>query len=103
MNKLIACWNFIRKNKYINKYVITLVAFFIIIVFIDENNIVRRINYNNEANQLRKEIKKYQDEYDKSTKLLNELSADSNAIERVAREKYLMKKPNEDIFVFEDK
>ena len=27
---------------------------------------------------------------------------DSDAIERIAREKYLMKKPNEDIFVFKD-
>jgi cell division protein FtsB len=27
---------------------------------------------------------------------------DSGAIERIAREKYLMKKPNEDIYVFEE-
>ena len=35
-------------------------------------------------------------------KRLNEISTNPDAIEQIAREKYLMKKPNEDIYVFED-
>ena len=31
-----------------------------------------------------------------------EISTNPDAIEQIAREKYLMKKPNEDIYVFED-
>ena len=34
--------------------------------------------------------------------VINELNSNPDAIEQVAREKYLMKKPNEDIYVFED-
>ena len=48
------------------------------------------------------EIRKYQAEYEESTKRLNELMANPAAMEKVAREKYLMKKPNEDIYVFEE-
>ena len=43
-----------------------------------------------------------QAEYEENTERLNELAVDSGAIERIAREKYLMKKPNEDIYVFEE-
>ena len=34
--------------------------------------------------------------------LEEEIKSFSGAIERIAREKYLMKKPNEDIYVFEE-
>lgn len=49
------------------------------------------------------EIDKYRADYEENTKKLNELSSNPDAIEQIAREKYLMKKPNEDIYVFEDK
>ena len=71
-------------------------------MFLDENSIIRRLSYTREGMLLREEISKYRSEYEENTKRLNELQADSSAIERIAREKYLMKKPNEDIFVFED-
>jgi cell division protein FtsB len=53
-----------------------------------------------EEMNIRSEIEKYREEYRESTQKLDELNADSNSIERIAREKYFMKKPNEDIFVF---
>ena len=55
-----------------------------------------------EESRLRDEIEKYRLEYEENTERLNELMVDSGAIERIAREKYFMKKPNEDIFVFEE-
>ena len=51
---------------------------------------------------MKEEIEKYRKEYEENTERLNELAVDSGAIERIAREKYLMKKPNEDIYVFEE-
>ena len=76
MGKLISIWNFICRRKYL----ITVVAFAVIIGFLDENSLVRRLGYKREISLLKEEIEKY----------------------RIAREKYLMKKPNEDIYVFED-
>ncbi len=101
MDKLAALWKKIRKNKYLNKYVVALAVFGMIIVFLDENSIIRRMGYTAEENRLRHEIDKYRAEYEESTRRLNELAVDSGAIERIAREKYLMKEPDEDIYVFE--
>jgi len=72
----------------------------VLVGFIDENSILYRMELAKEEANIRSEIEKYREEYRESTKRLNELNADSNSIERIAREKYMMKKPNEDIFVF---
>lgn len=99
MGKLVTIWNFAGKHKYL----ITIVAFGIIIGFVDENSMVRRIGYAREIHRLQEEIEKYRAEYEENTKRLNELTTNPEAIERIAREKYLMKKPNEDIYVFDNK
>lgn len=97
MDKLKSLWHFIGKNKYV-----LAIGFFVLIVgFLDENNLVKRFKNKQEINTLKREIKKYQAEYDESTERLNELTTNPDALEKIAREKYLMKKPNEDIYVFE--
>ena len=98
MGKLISIWSFIRRRKYL----ITVVAFAVIIGFLDENGLVRRFGYEREISQLKEEIEKYRADYEENTKRLNEITTNPAAIEQIAREKYLMKKPNEDIYVFED-
>ena len=98
MGKLISIWSFIRRRKYL----ITVVAFAVIIGFLDENSLVRRFGYEREISQLKEEIEKYRADYEENTKRLNEITTNPDAIEQIAREKYLMTKPNEDIYVFED-
>lgn len=98
MDKLATLWAFVRRRKYL----ITFAAFVVVVGFLDENSIVRRMGYANEISRLNSEIEKYRAEYEENTERLNELAVDSGAIERIAREKYLMKKPNEDIYVFEE-
>lgn len=97
MSKLLSIWEFICKHK-IPVAVITLV---ILIGFVDENSVVKYLAQKQEISELNKEIEKYRNEYEESTQKLNELTTNPDALERVAREKYLMKKPNEDIYVFE--
>lgn len=98
MDKLASLWAFVCRRKYL----ITLVLFAVLVGFLDENSIVRRLGYAREESRLREEIDNYRTEYEENTRRLNELAVDSGAIERIAREKYLMKKPNEDIYVFEE-
>jgi cell division protein FtsB len=85
-----------------HKYLITLGVFAVIIVFLDENSAIRRLKYKREIMQLNEEIEKYRAEYEESTEKLNELSSNPESLEKIAREKYLMKKPNEDIYVFQE-
>lgn len=98
MDKLSNIWKFICRRKYF----ITIVAFTVVIVFLDENSMIRRLEYKHEIMQLKEEIEKYRTDYEESTQRLNEITTNPDAIEQIAREKYLMKKPNEDIFVFEE-
>ena len=98
MSRLLNIWKYIRRYKYY----ITIGVFVAIIGFIDENSMVRRAKNMSEINTLRGEIERYQKEYEESTERLNELTTNPAAMEKVAREKYLMKKPNEDIYVFEE-
>ncbi len=99
MSKLLTIWEFVRRHKYW----ITVLVFAVIIGFLDENSLVRRAGYGTEIIQLKSEIEKYKAEYEESTARLNELTTNPEAIEQIAREKYLMKKPNEDIYVIEQK
>ncbi len=96
MNRLQEIWSYIRKHKYSA----TLIIFFVIYVFVDENSLMRQREYNSEISDLQDEIERYREEYEESTLMLNELEENPAAIEQIAREKYLMKKANEDIFIF---
>ncbi|SHF57271.1 Septum formation initiator [Bacteroides luti] len=98
MSKLHTIWEFIRRHKYL----ITILIFVTIIGFLDENSMVRRISNIRKINKLHESIREYQADYDENTKRLNELTTNPRSIEKVAREKYLMKKPNEDIYIIQD-
>ena len=98
MSKLMTIWTYIRKHKYL----ITIAAFLVIIVFLDENSLIQRAKHQQEINALNSEIKKYRKQFEEDTEKLKELTSNPEAMEKIAREKYLMKKPNEDIFIFEE-
>lgn len=75
MGKLITIWEFIGRHKYW----ITVVAFGVIIGFLDENSMIRRIGYAREISRLQGEIDKYRAEYEENTERLNELSTQSRS------------------------
>lgn len=77
-------------------------AFLVVIVFLDENSLIQRAQHKREISTLKSEIAKYKKQYEEDTRKLKELMDNPEALEKIAREKYLMKKPNEDIFIFEE-
>ena len=77
-------------------------SFLVIIVFLDENSLIQRAKHRQEINALTSEIEKYRKQFEEDTQTLKELTDNPEALEKVAREKYLMKKPNEDVFIFEE-
>jgi cell division protein FtsB len=98
MSKLGTLWNYVRRHKYL----ITIVSFLVIIVFLDENSLIQRAQHRREIQELTSEIEKYRNQYERDTEMLKELMNNPEAMEKIAREKYLMKKPNEDVFIFEE-
>jgi cell division protein FtsB len=98
MSKLITVWKYIRQHKYL----ITIAAFLVIIVFLDENSLIQRQKHQQEINTLKAEIERYRQQFEEDTRKLKELTSNPEAMEKIAREKYLMKRPNEDVFIFEE-
>ena len=97
MSKLSALWDFIGRHKYL----ITLLVFGVIIVFLDENSLIQRAKQRQEIEALNSEINKFREQSWQDSIMLEELKTNPEALEKIAREKYLMKKPNEDIFIVE--
>lgn len=82
-----------------NKYVLTTLGFIIWLLFFDRHDIISQIKLRKELHKLEEEKAFYVKEIEKDTKNLNELLTNPKTLEKFAREKYLMKKDNEDIFV----
>lgn len=96
MSRLLTVWNYIRRYKYL----VAVVVFLLIIGVLDENSLYTRYQRRVEIGNLKQEIQKYQSQYEAETAQLQALQNDPSAVERMARERYFMKRPDEDVFVF---
>lgn len=85
---------------FTNIFVIILVPFIIWMVFFDENSYLTHREFNNEIEDLESTISFYEGKIAEDKKTIKKLQ-DSLELERFAREKYLMKKENEDIYIIE--
>lgn len=86
-----------------NRYALTALVFVAWIAFFDQNNLITQIQYRIQLNQLEKEKAFYQGEIKGIQKDMNELQQNPKSLEKFAREKYMMKKDDEEIFVIVDK
>ena len=84
-----------------NKYVLTLLVFFVWILFFDQNNLVTRFTSQRQISQLESDIQYFRDRIRQDSIRMNELKTDNENLEKFAREQYLMKRENEDIFIIE--
>ncbi|HEY0652183.1 MAG TPA: septum formation initiator family protein [Chryseosolibacter sp.] len=82
-----------------NFYVIALVIFLTWMVALDSNNLIARYQLGAKLSSLEDEKEYYEEKIKEVQKDHDELFGDKESIEKFAREKYLMKKETEDIFV----
>lgn len=85
-----------------NKYLITSMIFIVWLLFFDNFNITDRIRDVREINQLEKDSAFYKERIIHDTQRINELQTNKDNLEKFAREQFLMKKENEDIFIIEE-
>lgn len=83
-----------------NRYILTLVVFAVWLAFFDQHNMINQIKLKAELYRLEKDRDYYQREIVQIKEDLEELLSDNRKLEKFARERYYMKKSNEDIFVF---
>ncbi len=85
-----------------NKYLVAFSFFVVWMLFFDQRDYFQQRDRQEELKKL--EIKKryYVQEIEKTKKELTDLQNNPAALEKFAREHYLMKKDGEDIFLIED-
>ena len=82
-----------------NKYILTILIFFVWILLLDSNNLISRFQDMRELHRLRKDREYLQNKVEVDKKKINELKTDNHNLEKFGREQYLMKKPDEDLFI----
>ncbi len=86
-------------NLFRNKYFLVSSVFLVWMVFFDRNDLFSQWEYHQQVSKLKQERDFYQKETAKVHQDLDELTSNKEKLEKFAREKYLMKKDNEDVFV----
>jgi cell division protein DivIC len=82
-----------------NKYILTILIFFVWILLLDSNNLISRFQDMRELHRLRKDREYLQNKVEVDKKKINELKTDNHNLEKFGREQYLMKKSDEDLFI----
>jgi cell division protein FtsB len=86
-----------------NFYFLTVFIFLLWMLALDSNNLITRFQMSSKLRSLENEKEYYEEKIEEVRKDHDELFGDRESIEKFAREKYLMKKKTEDIFIVEEK
>jgi len=85
-----------------NFYIVTGLCFFIWMLFLDSNDLISRFKMSNKVRSLENEKEFYLEKIAEVEKDRKELMTNKELLEKFAREKYLMKKETEDIFIIQE-
>ncbi|WP_088342107.1 FtsB family cell division protein [Robiginitalea sediminis] len=83
-----------------NIYVLVLTIFVVWMLFFDTNSLMIHLELRREINKLEKQQEFLREQIQQDRELIETLS-DPEALEKFAREKYFLKKPDEEIFIIE--
>jgi len=90
-------------SRFKNFYVVSAICFAVWMTFFDSNDWINRYRMGSKLRALEKEKEYYTEKIKEVEKDRRELMGTPELLEKFAREKYLMKKPGEDIFVIDTK
>ena len=87
------------RKLFSNKYLIAGIAFAVWMMFFDRNDIPLQLKRIHELNKLQESEKMMHQEISATQQELGFLKTNPETLEKYAREKYMMKKDNEDLFI----
>ncbi|MFC2117280.1 septum formation initiator family protein [Bacteroidota bacterium] len=87
-------FNFVK-----NKYFLTLMIFGIWMIIFDQSNFLFRVKSSSKLRELEKDKLHYIERIKTDSTQINELRSSKENLEKFARETYLMKKDDEDIYI----
>ena len=86
-----------------NKYLLAVVFFVVWLLFFDHNDLMLQYKRGQELKEVREKSDFYRQKIAETRKEVESLRINAASLEKVAREKYLMKKDNEDLFIIAEK
>lgn len=86
-----------------NKYFISTAVFCVIMLFLDKNDFFTQAERSKELREAQQSKRYYTKELAAERKVLQALETNPATVEKVAREKYLMKRDNEELFLVSEK
>lgn len=85
-----------------NKYITSIIVFIVWISFFDRNDLLTQWDRKQELHKLETSKAFYEKEIATTKKDLMDLNNNPAVLEKFAREKFYLKKPNEEIFIIDD-
>ncbi len=85
-----------------NKYLLSIAFFLVWMLFFDQKDIFSNLDKRNELSTLKEKKAYYLQEISKAKQELTDFQSNPAAIEQFARERYMLKKNGEDVFIVED-
>ncbi len=85
-----------------NFYWVTGLSFLVWMIFLDSNDLISRFKLSSKLRSLENQKEYYQTKIKEVEKDRLELMTNRELLEKFAREKYLMKKDKEDIFIIQE-
>ena len=82
-----------------NKYIISFGVFTAILLFFDKNDLFTQWSRQKQLKELEESKQYYTNHIESERKILRLLKSDPSTLEKFAREKYLMKRDNEDLYL----
>ena len=85
-----------------NKYFIALAVFVFAMLTSEQHNLRKRFSNEKTISSLEREIIYFKEQNRKDSLKLEELKSDAESFEKFARERYKLRKPDEDVFIIVD-
>lgn len=82
--------------------IVMLVVLVVMLFFLSDSSVAKRIRYETQIKELKAQIEYYHQQTESDRQKLHELQSNDEDLEKFARENYLMKKENEDIFIIDE-
>ena len=95
MGKINNIWFYLAGHKYL----ITIIIGVLLVGVIDENSFRKYALLKMHQDEVEQELRAYEEQFLRDSVRLRALNANQKGVERIARERYFMKRPNEDVFV----
>lgn len=98
--------NWVQKSwawcrRYFSVTFIIVIGFTMLVLFFNDNSIIKSMEYDERIKELKHEIKANRDTMEYYRRLNHSLDTDRETMERIVREQYHMQRENEDVYIIE--